>query len=480
MKKNLFLILLLSLSANAFSKAFNLSESSLKKLVDNNPPGVQEIMAISEANNLQYKSIYENLGYSLIGNAAYANRDEKPVHAYDTIISPVRSLKVGIQKPTEYGVTMGLSGYTDQVTSSSMKDQTSSGLELSLSFNLYKDLLGSSTRASLKSSKQLAEMGKLEGQIGKKAYLQNLRKIYWALVANNEKIKLTQKLLKNSERQAKNAKRRHRDSVADKGEVAKFESQVASRKANIIYLEYQKETQIQKLKELLPELAEDRITLDEYNLDGTVMEVLTCTNLISKTKTVPQDYTLYDEVISLLNESYKNQAHVTSKYSDMDINLVSNIKTVGKSNSFSDSLSKHQDDRRANLELALNVTIPLGFRKSETKTTKEVLEKLQFKARYNSLSGKIKTYHKQVNQQIGLLQRVFKNQKINSEKLEISLRTTKKKYNQARIAVYNLINDQDAHLQSQLAEIDTKLAVVTTLLDYLTIFTELPCDFNRK
>ena len=107
------------------------------------------------------------------------------------------------------------------------------------------------------------------------------------------------------------------------------------------------------------------------------------------------------------------------------------------------------------------------------------MEKLQHSSRYDNLSGKIKTYHKQINQQITLLQMVFQNQKVNSEKLEISLRTTKTKYNQARIDVYNLINDQDAYLQSQLAEIDTKLAVVTTLLDYLAVFTELPCEFNR-
>ncbi|HCC29755.1 MAG TPA: hypothetical protein DEQ03_06850, partial [Marinilabiliales bacterium] len=132
-----------------------------------------------------------------------------------------------------------------------------------------------------------------------------------------------------------------------------------------------------------------------------------------------------------------------------------------------------------NLEMALNVTIPLSSRKSETRSTKEALEKLQHSSRYDDLTGKIKTYHKQINQQIGLLQMVFQNQKINSEKLEISLKTTKTKYHQARIDVYNLINDQDAYLQSQLAEIDTKLAVVTTLLDYLTVFTELPCEFNR-
>ena len=466
-------------STNLYAKSINLDEALLKKLVDQNPPGIQQIKSISELNSLNHKMIYDKLGLSFNAQGAYVNKDEQPLHAYDTIITPVRNLKAGFIKPTELGMQLSAHAYTEQISSPFMKEQTTSGLLFGLSIDLYKDFLGSSTRANLKSTKQLEEMAKIESMIGIKTYTLNLRKIYWALISNNEKIILSKMLLSNSEAQAQNAKKRFKDSVADKGEVAKFESQVAYRKANIIYFEYLKEQYLKNLKELLPELSEDDIVLGNYNLDKSVTDVVSCTQLIASKTNPPNEYTLLDEVIDLLNESYENQKIVTSKYSAIDVGLVSNIKTVGKSNSFSDSYENHNNNKKANLEMVLNVTIPLSNRKSETRETKEALEKLQHSSRYDNLSGKIKTYHKQINQQITLLQMVFQNQKVNSEKLEISLRTTKTKYNQARIDVYNLINDQDAYLQSQLAEIDTKLAVVTTLLDYLAVFTELPCEFNR-
>jgi len=476
--KNLVWLCIL-FSANLYAKSINLNEALLKKLVSNNPPGVQQIKAMSEQSSLNHKMIYDKMGLSFNAQGAYINKDEQPLHAYDTIITPIRNLKAGFIKPTELGMQLSAHAYTEQTSSPFMKDQTSSGLLFGVSIDLYKDFLGSSTRANLQSTKHLEAMAKIESTIGIKAYTLNLRKIYWALISNNEKIILSKMLLTNSETQAKNARKRLKDSVADKGEVAKFESQVAYRKANIIYFEYLKEQYIKSLKELLPELSENEIDLGSYNLDKSVTDVVSCTQLIASKTNPPGEYTLLDEVIDLLNQSYENQKIVTSKYSDIDIGLVSNIKTVGKSNSFSQSYENHSDNRRANLEMALNVTIPLSSRKSETRDTKEALEKLQHRSRYDDLSGKIKTYHKQINQQITLLQMVFQNQKINSQKLEISLKTTKTKYNQARIDVYNLINDQDAYLQSQLAEIDTKLAVVTTLLDYLTVFTELPCAFNR-
>jgi len=464
---------------NLYAKSINLDEAMLKKLVDHNPPGIQKINAMSELNSLNHKMIYDKLGLSFNAQGTYVNKDEQPLHAYDTIITPVRNLKAGFIKPTELGMQLSAHAYTEQMSSPFMKEQTTSGLLFGLSIDLYKDFLGSSTRANLKSTKHLEEMAKIESTIGIKTYTLNLRKIYWALISNNEKIILSKMLLSNSETQAQNAKKRFKDSVADKGEVAKFESQVAYRKANIIYFEYLKEQYLKNLKELLPELSEDEIVLSSYNLDKSVADVVSCTQLIASKTNPPNEYTLLDEVIDLLNESYKNQKIVTSKYSAIDVGLVSNIKTVGKSNSYSQSYENHNNNKKANLEMVLNVTIPLSSRKSETRETKEALEKLQHSSRYDDLSGKIKTYHKQINQQIALLQMVFQNQKINSEKLEISLRTTKTKYNQARIDVYNLINDQDAYLQSQLAEIDTKLAVVTTLLDYLAVFTELPCEFNR-
>jgi hypothetical protein len=55
----------------------------------------------------------------------------------------------------------------------------------------------------------------------------------------------------------------------------------------------------------------------------------------------------------------------------------------------------------------------------------------------------------------------------------------RKKYVQARASVNDLVQDQDALLNSELATIDTQLQILNVLFDYLAIFTETPCSFNR-
>ena len=232
------------------------------------------------------------------------------------------------------------------------------------------------------------------------------------------------------------------------------------------------------LKEIIPELAEKNVILSEYNLDNVVSEVISCTTKISLLPEVPLNFTRYDELVEALNNQYASQKKSTRTHSDIDLKLTSNLKTLGKAQGYSESFDAHNNNSGTSYEVGLMLTIPLGKKKSSTEEVKKLLEEKKYLATHNSSLGKIKTFHYQITKEIDLLKQVCKMQKINSEKLAHSLKITRKKYHQARTSVYNLINDQDGHLQSKLSEIDTKLVIVTTLLDYFAVFTEIPCDFN--
>jgi outer membrane protein TolC len=77
------------------------------------------------------------------------------------------------------------------------------------------------------------------------------------------------------------------------------------------------------------------------------------------------------------------------------------------------------------------------------------------------------------------LREVIKSQKETNKYLAQSLKVSKRKYKQARISLQELIGEQDSHLQSQLQEIDSNLAIVNTLIDYFSIYMDTPCEFNR-
>ena len=55
--------------------------------------------------------------------------------------------------------------------------------------------------------------------------------------------------------------------------------------------------------------------------------------------------------------------------------------------------------------------------------------------------------------------------------LERSLKTTRRKYRQARITINQMINEQNQLFSSRLNEIDTKLQVIHALYDYFKVLT---------
>lgn len=152
----------------------------------------------------------------------------------------------------------------------------------------------------------------------------------------------------------------------------------------------------------------------------------------------------------------------------------------GRANSGSDSFNDLQDDGRRNLAVGLTVNVPL---ESKKRTTREILNKatkLKYRSQKMQELAKIKAYHTQTVSQIGLLREIIRNQKENTKYLGISLKNSKRKYNQARLTVEQLVQEQDAYLQSNLDEIRTKLAVINTIFDYLSVYTDTPCALNNK
>ena len=54
----------------------------------------------------------------------------------------------------------------------------------------------------------------------------------------------------------------------------------------------------------------------------------------------------------------------------------------------------------------------------------------------------------------------------------------RKKYNQGRISLSELIQDEDSLFESELMVARTKYNIINLLLDYLSIFNKTECDFN--
>ena len=204
---------------------------------------------------------------------------------------------------------------------------------------------------------------------------------------------------------------------------------------------------------------------------------------------IPYQNTNYDEVMVLLKKMKGLAASVNSKYDDADLKLYGLVRTTGVGSegagtnafrgSYGSSVGDAQFNNRSGYEVGLKINVPLGDSKSQTQKTKALYDEKRFLASIQATDAQVINTHQQVIKNIMLLNDVIRSQKATTLQLEKRLTHMRRKYEQARVSINDLIMDQDALLRSELTTIETQLQVLNVLFDYLAIYTETPCDFNR-
>jgi len=208
-------------------------------------------------------------------------------------------------------------------------------------------------------------------------------------------------------------------------------------------------------------------------------KVFACTGKISSFKAPPFQFTFYDEIMKSLNKEGQLESKIVDSYNDPKIKLAGEYSSIGRAYGYEGARENLYDDSKPRSSLGLTISFPLDGRKSDTQKASALLAKKRysFKARNHLL--KMKAFHSQTISLIKTLHKVIKSQKETNKYLGQSLRHSRKKYNQGRISLQQLISERDSFLQSKLDEINSNLAVVNALLEYLSIYTEIPCEFNR-
>lgn len=493
MSKILKLLTVLSLlSQSPFASAIEINESFLKTAALKGAPQLDQIQAAFLSAELRSGETNEMFAPELYGRAAYSETNEKPIITFIPIFSPIKQAQVGVRQNLKSGFAVQAQATTDQRSAISpngkYRDVTTTTLSFTMQMNLWKDLLGRMSKARVESAQLEAKRGELERDIQTKSFLISLRRIYWSLVANQESLKIAEELLRTAQRQLAETQARFRNAVAESDEVARYTAQVSSRQGTLTYLQYQREVLMKQLKNLLPELMSGDLNLGRYDLSKTFDQVMACTATIASEAKVPYHFTNYDEATEMLRKIRAYAATLNARHADPDLNLYGTVRSTGVGSdataqgfrgSYGASVDDMTTNNRAGYEVGLNLTIPLGDVKEMNQKTKELYDQKRLSAAIDASDAQVINTHQQLVRSISLLNDVIKSQRVTSQQLEKRLTFMRRKYEQARASVNDLIQDQDALLNSELMTIDTQLQILNVLFDYLAIYTETPCDFNR-
>lgn len=486
----LLLLLALGYAAVASASPYVFKESDVPGFLKNGVPRLDEIEATMLQTQVDLKSKDEKFGLEGYVGGSYSENKARALLDFIPVYSPTRTGEFGVRKNTAYGVSTSLGAAVEQVTGRTpnftLRNGTTTVLKLSASIDLWQDIFGRASRAEMEQLSLATERAEIEKTVNTRAFVLSLRRIYWSLVANKLSMDITKSLLDQSQQQAKDARNRSANYVADSAEVARYEANVSSRLSSLTALNYQRENLIKSLVSLVPELNGREIELSVNSVDSTIQEVLACTNIIGSREQTPYDFTKYDEVLSLLKREKSLRLKAIDRSGGPSLQLTGDYKTTGvdrgltHKGNIGGSINDFTDNNRQGFTVALNAVIPLDGKKSDTERTKELLEQHRFDADIRGMEANVGATHHQLKNNVKLLVEIIRNQKRNSELLRKRLGIEKKKYSQARISVVDLINDQDALLSAELDVVSAQLQIMNNLFDYLTVFTETPCDFNRN
>lgn len=478
-RKTITLLSLLTMTAMS-SHAVELNEAQLVEWAKGESYNSKRISLDSLAKKAELAAFNDKFSYTADVSASYSKTDETSFSTFAAPTTPVKNAELKITRPTKYGVAASVSTYSNQVTNSFFTKGTTTAVGAEISVDLYKDIMGRITRTQEKSLTLKSEIAEKEKEITTHAYVQEVRKLYWKLVANNESLEIAKGLLKTAKRLEADTLKRLKNNIADRGELARARSQVESRNGQIYLLEFERSQLIQALREMFPDkITDNNVSLTKYDLDKTVNDVLSCTLTISSKAQTPKDFTLYDEVLTLLKEDLSASKKVNSSYSMADLKLVSDVKYIGKDFSHSDSFEELTDDGRKAYSVALQLSIPLGQPKKQTEDIQDEILLKQNISKYQEIEGKMAAYHIQTMKSVRILNNVIAAQNRNAGFLSTTLKDSNKKFKQARLAARDLIQDEDRFLQNNLDTINTKYRVIEILINYFSVFTQTPCEINK-
>lgn len=492
------LLSFLLLSFPLWAQEVTVNEKYLAEMARKGSPNLDQIESAFYQVRIRLGEERENFSTEIFGEGSYSETNERALIEFAPVFTPVKQMQLGVRKKLTAGFDTQAAIVTSQQSASSpfigkLENATVTTLSFTVQMDLWKDLLGRLSKAKLESVELQVKKASIEKEIQEKTFFITLRRLYWSLVANELSLKTSNELLKTSQKQATETRARFNNAVAEADEVARYNAQVASREGTITYLKYQRELFFTQLKNLVPELSSYELKLSEVDLEKTINDVLACTFQVASHIGVPYDFTKYDELVSLLRKIKSHAKTENERYADADVKLYGTVRSTGVSlqdsrpgqipiyyrGNYGGTFEDMTETNRTGYEVGLRFNMPLGKVKKSTQKAKERYDELRLLSLINSTDAKVANTHREFVKTIKLLNEVITSQKVNSRELTKRLQGMQKKYQQARATVNEIVQDQDALLQAQLTTIDTQLQILNTIFDYLVIFPDTPCDFNR-
>ena len=464
------------------SESVNLTEKMIVEKGLESSPVIKGIRAQNASADLEKHQL--EAGFETRANARYnyAESREDGLATFIPVFSPQRNVGLGLSKKLPVGMNVAVEAFGEQINAPSqgINNATRAGTRLSLEVDLLKNFFGRIDRNHRMSKASMMKKAEIQAGLDTKEFEMDIRKLYWSMVANKLSLQLSEQLVETARKQLRDAKGRARAGAADSGDVARSQAQIQSRESSVYLFQYEKEQLEFQLKKLAPWFSGKMVSVNPNpeDIDNAVRGVLSCVESITADKKAHPEYSDYFDVLELTKEVYSSERKQAEATGDWDLKLTSSVQWSGVDQGFSEAIDEYNNNSKDGYAVGLALSIPLEGDIAKAEAAQKRVVESNYSSQIQTLEQQIYETHIQVSKSLLLLQEAAGAIKKNVDNLQVSLKSSRRKYKQARISINEFVGEQDQLFSSQLNEISTKLAVIHALYDYFKVFNNHPCKLN--
>lgn len=473
------LVILITCSSPAQSI---LTESQLIALAQKENPRFLQIEANNQSIKGQQFATKSQFDPQLNSTYSYSASNEQAIIQFAPVFKPQKIFNVGISQQTSLGADFKFQGFSQQISTANgfINNATQTGIQLGVEIDLWKNFLGSLDRAQLESARLGKEVSDLQSEIDRHSYILEIRKLYWTLAANQLSLELSEELVKTAQTQVKDAKNKLKEGLGDPGDVARNKGQLQGRDSAALFYAYQKEILISQLKSQIPSLSGKEVVIDSKLTSSMENRARTCVAQIASQKTIPVEYSKFDEVVALLDEQMKKDLMISENTDTIDFKLQAQYQASGVDQSHGEAYQELVDRFRNGYQVGASLRVPLGGELKQSRQAQVNATVAKYEAQKQSLSLNLKAEYEKMVRAMNLLVKASQSQDATIKSLRTSLKSTKKKFRQARVSLNTYILEQDNLFNSELQLIETKRQILHLVLDFFKIFNQYPCSINTQ
>ncbi len=479
-------ILILAMIVFNFSAQVNaavvFSEPELLEMLEQSPH-LKAFEAQIEKVEAQINGTLLNFSPNLEATLRYNRTNEPSLIIFDPPPKPYYSTEVKLNNNTMYGVGYSLGVLGESIESLPSDDPGAFSFNsarinptFSVSMDLLKNRFGSETLNQVRSLRANLKTLNIEKEITKENLNAKLRTLFWTHNILVEKRKINERLLVLSKKLLKDIRKKKKDGLVESGDLYSAQSQTSGQNSNVALISYQIEKVKKNLSSLLPNLplSYDLKTVQLGSEDSKVF--YNCLQTILSYKEAPLELSYLSNQIDERKKSLNFVEDSLKSFSKPSLKIMAQLSGSNVDTRYLQALEDYADESRYGFSVGLSFSMPLSNYSKKQRKNLINSERFQVKSENEKDKAELRALHQETISGIKLLNQALKDQKDTTSTLEKSYKFKQKQYKQARVDLFDVIQEQNNYLGSELNQLNIVQVIVETLLEYKSKFQKFSCQ----